>query len=61
MRTFGDDLILGGDALSKELGVPVETVESWHKIRALPIFKLGKRLAIRRSELEKIGRTDTAA
>ncbi len=59
--SFKDDVVIGGAEIAKELGVTRQTIYSWKETGGvLPFFYLGRRLAVRRSELEKIGRDANA-
>ncbi len=62
MKTFKDDLVVGAQAIAEELGLPLHSVYYLASIGVLPVFRLGKRkMAIRRSELAKVGVGQNAA
>ncbi len=44
---------LSVEDVSKELGVPVETVRSWIRNKKLPAYKPGKHYLIRPEDLDK--------
>ena len=50
---LADDLIVGAKAIAVELGMTERQVFYAAEIHQLPIFKLGKKLAVRRTTLRQ--------
>jgi excisionase family DNA binding protein len=50
--TIGADLLLGVDAIAEHLGVSKRTALHLSRTRRLPVFRLGRTVAARKSELD---------
>jgi hypothetical protein len=47
------DIILGADAIAAEMGISARSVYHLAKIKRIPVFSLGAKLAARKSTLRK--------
>jgi hypothetical protein len=57
---LADDLLVGAAAIAHELGVTEEAVYYLHRMKRLPIGKLGKNLFASRSKLRRATQALTA-